>query len=372
MLLPYYIASLNIEHAYYERTHEYLPFEGICFADTLELADPLAHTGHTQQAMWMTERNTERVEREQDAKIMVVIGNPPYNVGQENENDNNKNRKYDVIDKRIRETYAHDSKATLKNKLYDAYVKFLRWATDRLGGRDGIVCLVSNNSFFEGMSFDGLRQHLLKDFTRVYLLDLKGDAHTSGEQRRKEGGNIFEDKTRVGVSITLLVRSQQHETSEVWYHGVGDYWDAEQKRDHLVQLGRWSNVEWLPLNVDSNNAWLLEELPPEFDGFLPAGTQEAKNTHAGAEAVFTLYSGGVKTNRDSWAYNFDQAVLAANAKRLTENYNGEVDRWKRRGSDTTNVDDFVIYDDQRIKWSGDLKEAPYAWTLCNLLRPTFA
>jgi len=312
------------------------------------------------------------VEREQDAKIMVVIGNPPYNVGQENENDNNKNRKYDVIDKRIRETYAHDSKATLKNKLYDAYVKFLRWATDRLGGRDGIVCLVSNNSFFEGMSFDGLRQHLLKDFTRVYLLDLKGDAHTSGEQRRKEGGNIFEDKIRVGVSITLLVRSQQHETSEVWYHGVGDYWDAEQKRDHLVQLGRWSNVEWLPLNVDSNNAWLLEELPPEFDGFLPAGTQEAKNTHAGAEAVFTLYSGGVKTNRDSWAYNFDQAVLAANAKRLTENYNGEVDRWKRRGSDTTNVDDFVIYDDQRIKWSGDLKEAPYAWTLCNLLRPTFA
>ncbi|MEO9057269.1 MAG: N-6 DNA methylase [Ktedonobacteraceae bacterium] len=141
MLLPYYIASLNIEHEYYERTGEYLPFEGIAFADTLNL--------ESQQMELFSERNTERIAREKQAPIMVVIGNPPYNMGQMNENDNNKNRTYPVIDKRIRETYSKDSQATLNNKLYDAYVKFFRWAIDRLQGRDGIVCFVSNNEIVQ-------------------------------------------------------------------------------------------------------------------------------------------------------------------------------------------------------------------------------
>ena len=130
MLLAYYIASLNIEHEYYSRAGEYEPFEGICFSDTLELAED------KQLPLFFVEENTDRVKREKAAQIMVVIGNPPYNMGQVNENDNNKNRRYSVIDKRIRETYSKDSKATLNNKLYDAYVKFFRWATDRLQGRD--------------------------------------------------------------------------------------------------------------------------------------------------------------------------------------------------------------------------------------------
>ena len=133
MLLPYYIASLNIEHEYFVKTNEYEPFGGICFADTLELAEG-------QQLSLFVEENTERVQREKDAQIMVVIGNPPYNAWQKSENDNNKNRSYPIVDERIRKTYAKDSKATLKNSLYDAYVRFFRWATDRLQGRDGI-CL---------------------------------------------------------------------------------------------------------------------------------------------------------------------------------------------------------------------------------------
>src|SRR6202162_3646493 len=130
---------------------EYEPFEGICFTDTLELAE-------SKQMSMFVEENTERIQREKDAPIMVVIGNPPYNVGQVNENDNNKNRKYTVIDQRIRETYAKDSKASNKNALSDAYVKFFRWAVDRLQGRDGIVCYVSNNSFVDQIAFDGMRK----------------------------------------------------------------------------------------------------------------------------------------------------------------------------------------------------------------------
>jgi len=129
--MPYYIAALNIEHAYYELTGTYEPFEGLCFVDTLDLAE-----GSQHQLGFMTEKNAERVERQRKAPITVVIGNPPYNVGQINENDNNKNRKYEVIDKRVAETYAKDSKASSKTALSDPYVKFFRWATDRLQGRD--------------------------------------------------------------------------------------------------------------------------------------------------------------------------------------------------------------------------------------------
>ena len=170
MLLPYYIAALNIEHAYYERTGEYEPFDGLCFVDTLEMVE-----GSERQFAFMTEENTARVERQKTAPITVIIGNPPYNVGQINENDNNKNRKYKVIDERIRVTYAKDSKASNVNKLSDAYVKFFRWAVERLEERDGIVCFVTNNSFVDQTTFDGVRKNLLQDFTSIYHVDLHGN-----------------------------------------------------------------------------------------------------------------------------------------------------------------------------------------------------
>src|SRR2546429_3826475 len=150
MLLPYYIASLNIEHEYYSRVGEYQPFEGICFTDTLELAED------KQLPLFLVEENTDRVQREKDAQIMVVIGNPPYNVGQKSENDNNKNRKYPVIDEHVYEMYVKGSKATNTRALSDAYVKFFRWASDRLQDRDGIACCVSNHSFVDKVSFDGM------------------------------------------------------------------------------------------------------------------------------------------------------------------------------------------------------------------------
>ena len=168
MLLPYYVASLNIEHAYFERMGQYQTFEGLCFVDTLDMAE-------SQQIGLFTPANTERVEREKNAAITVIIGNPPYNVGQKSENDNNQNRKYPVIDKRVRDTYAKDSAATNKNALSNMYVKFFRWATDRLGDRDGIVCFVSNNSFVDQIAFDGMRKHLARHFQRIDHIDLHGN-----------------------------------------------------------------------------------------------------------------------------------------------------------------------------------------------------
>lgn len=346
MLLPYYIASLNIEHEYYDRMGQYIAFEGICFADTLELAE-------TQQLSFLVEKNTERVEREKAAEIMVVIGNPPYNVGQKNENDNNKNRKYKIIDGRISETYVKYSNASLKTQLYDAYVRFFRWATDRLGDKDGIICFVSNNSFINGITFDGFRKQLAEEFTGIYHLDLGGNLRKLG------GGNVFGIK--VGVGITILVRKRvgvkiPKKEAAIFYYKVADAQRGREKLTFLQIRGSAAEIEWQSLQPDKKDFWITEGMNSEFASFVPVGMKNAKSSRAERLPVlFKTYSGGVKTNRDLWVYDFSHDSLEVKIKRLIESYNTEVDKWKRRSSNTVTVDDFVNYDNMSIKWSEHLK-----------------
>ncbi len=345
MLLPYYIASLNIEHEYYERTGEYLPFEGICFADTLNL--------ESQQMELFSERNTERILREKQAPIMVVIGNPPYNVGQVNENDNNKNRKYSTVDQRIKLTYAKDSKASNKNALSDMYVKFFRWAVDRLHGRDGIVCFVSNNSFVDQIAFDGMRKHLLQDFTEIYHLDLHGNVRKNPKLSGTTH-NVF--GIQVGVGITIAIRSSHHTKRTLFYYRVPEFWRRTEKLSFIAKAGNLDKIEWVTPQPDGKNTWLTEGMRSDFDAFLPLGTKEAKAERSvDVQTIFRNYGRGVATCRDDWAYDFDKKKLVAKIKRFIDTYNGEVDRWHRRGSDTIPVDSFVSYDDTKIKWSRDLK-----------------
>ncbi|MCS6872789.1 MAG: N-6 DNA methylase, partial [Anaerolineae bacterium] len=209
LLMPYYVAALNIEYTFYELFGSYEPFEGLCFVDTLEIAE-------RGQLSYLTEKNTKRVIRQKGAPITVIIGNPPYNAWQKSENDNNKNRRYPLLDARIRETYAADSRATNKNSLYDPYVRFFRWAADRLEGRDGIVAFVSNNSFIDGYAFDGMRKHLLEDFTHIYHVDLGGNSRKT--RRGEKVSNVFD--IRVGVGITIAVKREAHTERHVFYCAV--------------------------------------------------------------------------------------------------------------------------------------------------------
>ncbi|BCL82183.1 TIR domain-containing protein [Ktedonobacteria bacterium brp13] len=350
-LLPYYIASLNIEHEYFERVGEYEPFEGICFADTLELAEG-------QQLPLFVEENTERVQREKDAQIMVVIGNPPYNVGQKSENDNNKNRKYPLTDARVSETYAKDSKASNKIALSDVYVKFFRWASDRLGNRDGVVCMITNNSFIDQVAFDGMRMHLQKDFTTIYHIDLHGNVR----KNPKISGtthNVF--GIQVGVGVTIAVRNAKQLKKVIYYNRVPDFWRKAEKLAFLKEKGNISAIEWLELQPNERHIWMTEGLRPEFSTYFPMGSKEARLVKSGTIAesnvktIFKTYSLGPRTNRDDWVRDFNREALTRKVFRLVDTYNGEVDRWHRRGSNNTGVDDFVIYDDKRIKWSRDLK-----------------
>ena len=305
----------------------------------------------------MTQENTERVKQQKAAPITVIIGNPPYNVGQMNENDNNKNRKYKVIDERIRVTYAKDSEATLNTKLYDAYVKFFRWAVDRLEGRDGIVCFVTNNSFVDQIAFDGMRKNLPQDFTKMYHVDLHGNVR---ENPKLSGTthNVF--GIQVGVGVTVAIRNAQHANRALLYHRVPEDWRKEEKLSWLAERQNVATVEWRTLQPDANYTWLVPAFADEFSAFSPLGSKEAKLGKAKSEeTIFLAYSLGVSTNRDAVVYDFQSDALSNRIELFCENYNAEIDRYNRevkgkvlKGS---TLDDFLDY--SKIKWSRNLKRS---------------
>ena len=345
MLLPYYIASLNIEQEYFQRTGTYLPFEGIALADTFELLEQ-------QQGELFTRENTERVKRQKEADMFVVIGNPPYNAWQVNENDNNKNRKYLAMDKMIQDTYVANSTATNKNALYDPYVKAIQWASKRIGS-EGIVAFVTNNGFLDGSAFDGMRKHLVEDFDAIYILDLGGNARRG---LKVSDANVF--GIRVGVSINLFIktRQDQSETPCIFYYRTDDLWNKKQKFDFLNEHQHIEIIEWQTIEPDARYTWLTEGLNAEFDTFIPMGTKEGKaSSGAAPNVIFKTYGNGVKTNRDAWAYNFNPNALTKNINRIIGNYNAEVARWAQRINQDDGVNDFVESDDTKVKWSRDLK-----------------
>ncbi|MDE0635368.1 MAG: N-6 DNA methylase [Candidatus Poribacteria bacterium] len=346
MLLPYYIASLNIEQEFFQRTQTYLPFEGITLADTFELLED-------RQMQLFTKENTERVKRQKEADMFVVIGNPPYNAWQVNDSDNNRNRKYKTMDKRITDTYAADSKATLKNALYDPYIKAIRWASDRIG-EEGVVAFITNNGFLDGLAFDGMRKHLAQDFGTIYILDLGGNARKG---LKVSDANVF--GIRVGVSINLFVKTKQNpsKTARILYYRTDELWNKHKKFDFLNESQQTSSIGWQTIQPDENYTWLTEGLHTEFDTFIPMGTKEAKSQKSVAtDVIFKTYSSGVKTGRDAWAYNFNKNALTVNIQGMIDNYNIEVDRWIRRENQQVKASDFVRYDDTKIKWDRELRQ----------------
>ena len=345
MLLPYYIASLNIEQQFYAATNRYVPYEGICLVDTFEMAEE-------RQIQMFTPANTERVEKQKQTPMFVVIGNPPYNAGQINENDNNKNRKYETMDERIADTYAKDSKARLRNKLYDPYVKAIRWALDRIGD-EGVVAFVTNNSFLDGVAFDGVRKHLAEDCDAIYILDLGGNARKG---LKVSDANVF--GIRVGVSINLFVKNRQRlsKSPRILYYCTDELWNRKQKFDFLNEREHAGRIEWQNIQPDARHTWLTEGLHAEFDTFIPMGSKAAKMVKDDpTDVIFKTYSNGVKTNRDAWVYNFDQNTLIKNVDRMNETYNAEVARWTQRKDRNADLDNFVVSEDTQIKWSRDLK-----------------
>ncbi|MBK9413058.1 MAG: DEAD/DEAH box helicase [Bacteroidetes bacterium] len=363
VLLAYYIAAVNIENAFHDATNDpddgmgkakYYPFDGIVLTDTFQLGES---DGNDKMFSEMFPQNSERVAKQKKAPLRVIIGNPPYSVGQRSENDNAKNQEYPKLDKKIAETYVAASNTSMNKALYDAYIKAFRWSTDRLDGKGGIVCFISNGSWIDGNATSGFRKCLEKEFSSVYVFNLRGNQRTSGELSRKEGGKIFGSGSRTPIAITLLVRNPSIKTqkAKIQYHDIGDYLSREEKLSIIKKHSSITNskIEWKTLNANVDGDW-INQRSGEFDNLFLIASKD-KNE----DSIFNINSNGVVTSRDAWVYNFSKKNLKLNIGRTIDFYNLQLvglQKEKRKNA-SVKVEDFIDPDENKISWSRSLKQA---------------
>ena len=317
-ILPYYVANLNIEATYAALTGDYAEFPNLCFVDTLDnVGLHTAAKGYTGDIFGtVSEENVARIKRQNSRRISVVIGNPPYNANQANENDNNKNREYAHIDARIKQTYIAESTAQ-KTKLYDMYARFFRWASDRLD-ENGVLAFVTNRSFIESRTFDGFRKTVAQEFADIYVVDLGGDVRANPKLSGTKH-NVFGIQT--GVAISFMVKRQQPVKSKskdtaqdkkparVHYARRPEMETAEEKLSFLASHPMRA-IDFEQISPDKKAHW-LNLTDNDFDTLLPLASKETKaaKTAAGERAVFKNFSLGTSTNRDEWVVDFDIAAL---------------------------------------------------------------
>lgn len=336
VLLSYYIAAINIEAVFDDINCDdqgHIPFEGIVLTDTFEsteIEDTL------DDAFFGP--NDQRLKRQKEKPITVIIGNPPYSVGQSSANDNNQNISYPNLDKRLENTYVTKSKSSLNKSAYDSYIKGIRWASDRLQGK-GIIGFVTNGSYLDSNSTDGVRACLYKEFNYLYIFNLRGNALGLGENRKKEGGNIFGSGTRTTAAISILVKDGS-ENHNIYYHDIGDYLSQKEKLNIIYELKDISNIQWNTIVPDRNNDWINQrDLSYEkYDNVV--------------KDVFNNNAVGISTNRDAWVIGFSKDVVLLNSKRLVSNYNSELIRLSNDNEYKKNLN----RDSNFIKWSEKLEK----------------
>ena len=330
VLLSYYIASINIEQVYHQVRAEqgvdegYVEFPGMTLTDTFQLHEG---DGTITEDFEGLAANNERAKAEKDSAITVIVMNPPYSVGQKNANDDNQNLAYPRLDERIAATYAAQSSGTNKKSLYDSYFRALRWASDRIGQR-GVIAFVSNSSFVDGNSADGVRLSLQEEFSQIFVYDLKGYALTSGIRRQKEAGNVFGGETKTGIAITILIRDPTcSSTAEIFYTEAEDYATRQEKLD---QIRSYQSIEGIieadafrSITPNQHGDWISTR-DERFATFQEIGNKSLKGKEW-TSAIFRQYSTGLKTNRDAWCYNFSREAVAANMRRMIDNYNAAVE-----------------------------------------------
>ena len=288
----------------------------------------------------LSEENWIRIQEQNEKPISVIIGNPPYNDKAVTWNDGSANRGYPEIDRRIRETYVDEGTAQRTHQ-YDMYKRFIRWASDRLTD-SGVIGFVSNRAFLDARQDDGFRKVIAKEFNELWILDLKGNARTSGERRRREGGNIFDDKIRVGVAVYFLLRKQGMAGFNVFYNAVDDFINSQEKVDH-VRTASIEQSHFDEIKPDANGNWISQS-NTNFEHLMPLVDRQTKLAKSSERdrAVFRLFSSGVKTDRDEWVFDFDIGSLRAKALFFADTYNALLDA-KDESYDPS------------IKWSRDLR-----------------
>ena len=347
VLLAYYIADVNIEAVYHDimKPEHYENYDGICLTDTFQLNEH----GDNDIFSRLFPENSERLKKQKNAPVRVIIGNPPYSIGQKSTNDNAKNISYAKLEQRILETYAHTD--SMKKSVYDTYVKAFRWASDRIAQtkEGGIVSFISNGAWIDGNALDGLRKCLRDEFTSIYVFNLRGNQRTSGELSRKEGGKIFGSGSRTPIAITILVKNPlKQNKANIYYYDIGDYLTREQKLKIISNFKSICNIEWKDIKPNEKNDW-INVRDGIFDSLIQIGNKDDKTFK---ETVFMpIFSSGIVTTRDSWVYNYSTKSIIVNMGRMIGNYNSEVERY----INCPQKKEFEFdKDPSRIKWAQNL------------------
>jgi len=326
--------------------------------------------------------NSKRAKRQRETPITVIIGNPPYSVGQRSANDSNPNTAYQQLDDRIKATYAAASNAALQRNLYDSYIRAFRWATDRIGDR-GIICFVTNGGWIDKNAMDGFRKCLADEFTDIYVLNLRGGIRgKQGDSAKKEGQNVFPIMTQ--IAVTLLIKNPEKvgcrppggnvgvsrlevpvrstartrpavkclPSAEIYYHDIGDYLDRNEKLQILADADGLQGIDWQTITPNEKRDW-INQRGNVFASFIPLGDKKDKDT----ETVFDMFAIGVATNRDAWCYNFSKKKLTGNMTRMIEFYNEQVEKYKERKEwdKEVTVEQFINNDPQKIAWTRALR-----------------
>ena len=343
-VLPYYIASLNIEHAYLEKTGEGAKFDGMCWMDTFESGAK----NYEDMLAFLDNDNVRRITRQQGLKINVIIGNPPYSMGQGNANDDNQNLRYDALDKKIGDTYIRATRQFHDighvGSMYDSYIRAFRWASDRLG-EFGIIAFVTNAGFLRSDTAAGFRACLHEEFAEVWCFDLRGNARTKGEKRKKEAGNIFGSGSRAPITITVLIKDPRRKKHTIHYKDIGDYLNREEKLARIKDAKSIRGInDWRERVPDEKHYWLDQPgvAGRLFEKYVPMGSKKGKKGKD-KNVIFKTYSNGVKTNRDVWVYN-------SSVENLTKNVRCHIDYCNEQ-----DLDDFKI-EPKRGKFDGEIAD----------------
>lgn len=321
-LLAYYIADVNIEAVFQAACPqaEYLPYDNICLTDTFQSSEPVEQTLFSPRYF---AENAALIADERETPVRVIVGNPPYSIGQKSANDNAQNRSYPHLEQRIRETYAAGSTATLNKGLYDSYIKAFRWATDRIDRREGgVVAFISNSGWLDAQAMEGFRASLVREHDIIYLYNLRGNQRTQGELSRREGGKVFGSGSRTPIAITILVRygdadPRRGQGCRINYYEVEDYQSRDQKLALLKQFGSIERVPWTQITPNRKNDW-INQRGDEFYTLLPLAPE--KNFDNTSLSFFTVKGPGVASGRDAWVYGFSRPAVEQNMQRMVEAY----------------------------------------------------
>jgi len=321
-ILPYYISNLNIEFTYQQKMGNYEEFVNHCFVDTLDNMGFLYRGKNMDIFTPFTEENSARIKKQNNQDISVVIGNPPYNANQANENDNNKNREYPEIDKRIKESFVKYSTAQ-KTKVYDMYARFYRWAIDRLDDK-GIIAFITNRSFIDSRSFDGFRKCIQDEFQHVYIIDLGGDIRAlSGKDGifLNENHTIFGTAAAVGIAMMFLIKdaSQKKENISINYIHPSDIRATRNEKLSYLAEHNFKDIPFDRIRPDKNNNW-INIADNDWESLIPVCSKEVK-AGKGKKSLFELFSLGVATNRDQWVYDFSEEKLETKIYFFIKKYN---------------------------------------------------